>query len=238
MNSDTTTISNSLGLWLACSVMVIIMLIQSAVFMKKAWNTGPQIGLTREQMVRGLRSGAITSIGPAFSVLVALVGLIATVGSAVAWLRLSVIGAIMYEGLAASNAMSAMGVTMGDGNFTPTVLACCVWVMGLGSSGWLLVTGFFTHKLEKARIKLVGGKEALLPVFTICAILGAFGYNVAKYTIKLDRSTIAAIASAGCMILLTHISKRTNKKWIGEWALGISMVVGMFVAVIGLEGGN
>jgi len=53
--------------------------------------------------------------------------------------------------------------------------------MALGTCGWLIVSALFTHKLETVRMKIVGGKEALLPVFTICAILGAFGYNVAKY---------------------------------------------------------
>jgi len=126
LNSDTFAIANSAGLWLACSPIVIIMLIQAIIFMRKAWKTGPQIGVTKEQMKSGMRSGVITSIGPAIAVLVALVGLIATVGSAIGWMRLSVIGAIMFEGLAANNAMEAMGAAVGDGSFTPTVLACCV----------------------------------------------------------------------------------------------------------------
>ena len=233
MNSNTFAVSNSLGLWLACCPIIAVMLVQVFIFMKKAWDIGPKIGVSKEQMLRGLRSGAITSIGPAFAILVALVGLIATVGSAIAWMRLSVIGAIMFEGLAASNAMTELGEVMGDGKFTLTVLACIVWVMGLGSSGWLIVTGLFTHKLEKARMALVGGKESLLPIFTICAILGAFGYNVARYTVVLSRSSVAALAAAICMIALSHLAKSTNKKWIGEWSLGIAMVTGMFIAVIG-----
>jgi len=234
LNSETLIISNSVGLWLACSPVVIILLIQTVIFMKKAWKTGLTIGITEKQMTSGLRSGAITSIGPAIAVLVALVGLIATVGSAVAWMRLSVIGAIMFEGLAVSNALDAMGVVIGDGNFTPKVLALCIWVMAIGSSGWLLVSGLLTHKLDEARMKLVGGKESLLPVFTISALLGAFGFNVAKYVISLNRSTISAIAAALCMVSLTWISKKTHKHWIGEWSLGISMVFGMFVASIGV----
>lgn len=235
MNQETLVVANSLGLWLACCPIILVMLIQVFVFMKKAWNVGPKIGVSQEQMLRALRSSAITSIGPAVAVLVALVGLIATVGSAIAWMRLSVIGAIMFEGLAVSHSLNEMGVAMGDGNFSPSVLACIVWVMGLGSSGWLIITGLFTHKLEKARMALVGGRESLLPVFTICAILGAFSYNVAKYVVVIDRSTVAALVAALCMILLSQIEKLTKRKWIGEWALGIAMITGMFAAIINFK---
>ena len=58
----------------------------------------------------------------------------------------------------------------------------------------------------------VGGRESLLPVFTICAILGAFSYNVAKYVVVIDRSTIAALVAALCMILLSQIEKLTKRK--------------------------
>ena len=95
MNQETLVVANSLGLWLACCPIILVMLIQVFVFMRKAWNVGPKIGVSQEQMLRALRSSAITSIGPAVAVLVALVGLIATVGSAIAWMRLSVIGAII-----------------------------------------------------------------------------------------------------------------------------------------------
>ena len=76
MNQETLVVANSLGLWLACCPIILVMLIQVFVFMKKAWNVGPKIGVSQEQMIRALRSSAITSIGPAVAVLVALVELI------------------------------------------------------------------------------------------------------------------------------------------------------------------
>jgi hypothetical protein len=234
MTPEVAKIANSPGFWLVCIPMVLVMLFQSYIFMKKAWKFGVSMGIPKEKMVRGLRSGAITSIAPAFSVLIALVGLIAIVGSALAWQRLSVIGAIMYEGFAAQTALAAMGTAVGDPGYTPVAFANCVWVMALGSAGWILITALLTHKLEWLRIKAVRGKMELLPICTICAVLGAFGYQVAKHAVTVSRSTIAVVASALCMILLNYITNKTGKRWIREWSLGFAMLVGMFAATIGV----
>ncbi len=234
MTPEVAKVASSPGFWLICSPMVLIMLFQSYVFMRKAWKTGLEIGISKDQMTRGMRSAAITSIAPAFSIFIGLVGLVAIVGPALAWLRLSVIGAIMFEGLAAQTALSAMGTAVGDSGYTLTAFANIVWVMALGSCGWILFTAFFTHKFEVLRIKAVRGRMELLPVFTICAILGAFGYQVTKHAVTISRSTIAVIASALFMILLDYIANKTGKRWIKEWSLGFAMLVGMFAATIGI----
>lgn len=234
MTPEVLKVANSPGFWAICIPMVLIVLLQAYVFMKKAWKTGLEMGIPKQQMMQGLRSGAITSIAPAFSVLIALVGLIAIVGSALAWLRLSVIGAIMFEGLAAETALTALGTSVGDAGYNLTAFANIAWVMALGSCGWLLISGLFTHKLEAIRLKAVRGRTELLPVFTICAILGAFGYQVAKHAVTISRSTVAVVASALFMILLNYIANKTGKRWIKEWSLGFSMLVGMFVATVGM----
>lgn len=235
MSPEVIKISNSPGFWMVCIPMVFVGLFQAYIFMRKAWKSGLEMGISKDQMSRGLRSGAITSIAPAFSVLIALVGLIAIVGGALAWLRLSVIGAIMFEGLAAQTALTAMGTAVGDSGYTPTAFANVIWVMALGSGGWLLISGLFTDKLEFIRLKAVRGKAELLPVFTICAILGAFGYQVAKHAVTISRSTVAVVASALFMILLNYIANKTGKRWIKEWSLGFAMLIGMFMATIGMS---
>ena len=234
MTEEASKIANSFGMWAICTPMVLIMLFQAYIFMKKAWEAGQKMGLSKDKMKQGLRTAAITSIGPGFSILISLVGLIAIVGSAIGWLRLSVIGAMMFEGLAASEALGAMGTAVGDPGFDLTALANIVWVMAIASGGWILLTGLFTHKLDSIRLKIVGGKTDLLPVFTIAAVLGAFGYQVSKHALTISRSTIAVIVSALVMVLLNYISKKTGKRWIREWALGFCMLVGMFASVIGL----
>lgn len=235
MPQETAAVANSVGFWIVCAPMVIVTLLQSIIFMRKAWKAGRKMGMPAEQIKRGMRSGAITAIAPSFAVMIALVGLISMVGSALAWLRLSVIGAIMFEGLAVSEALSAMGTAVGDPGYTLPAFANVIWVMAIGSSGWLLFTGLFTHKLDGIRNKAVGGRTYLLPIISVCAVLGAFGYQAAKQAVTFSRSTIAVLVSAAVMVAITLAADKTGKRWIKDWSLGIAMICGMFAAVIGLS---
>lgn len=234
MNKDVLEIVNSAGFWCVCAPMVIITLFQAVLFMKKAWNTGQKLGMSREQMSRGIRSGAITAIAPSFSVMIALVGLISMVGSALAWLRLSVIGAIMFEGLAVNESLAEMGTAVGEQSYDISAFACIVWVMAIGSCGWLIISGLFTHKLESIRNKVVGGRTHLLPVISVCAVLGAFGYQAAKQAVTFSRCTISVFVSGIAMVIITLTADKMNQRWLKDWSLGIAMIAGTFAAIIGM----
>ena len=51
-------IANSTGMWLVCSVIIFVVIFQAAVFMRKAYKTGKEMGLSDEQMQSAMRSGA------------------------------------------------------------------------------------------------------------------------------------------------------------------------------------
>lgn len=233
MTNEVKAMTSTLGFWAVCSPMVVITLFQALLFMRKAWKTGLDIGMSKETMKRGLLSGANTAIAPAFSVMIALVGLISMVGPALAWLRLSVIGAIMFEGLAVNEALDAMGESLGG--YSPSAFACIIWVMAIGSSGWLLVSALFTHKMDSIRQKMVGNRQYLLPIISVCAGLGCYSYQVAKQVVTWSRSSISAISSIVIMVVITFIANRYKIRWLKDWSLGIAMIAGMFCAVIGMS---
>ena len=107
-----------------------------------------------------------------------------------------------------------------------------LWVMCVGSIGWLLIAGLFTPKLETFRVKLVRGRDYLLPVLSTAAVLGAFGYQVSRFVVELGPGTVAVLVSALTIVLVNLLSEKTNAKFLKEWALGIAMVTGMFGAVL------
>lgn len=94
-------IANSTGMWLVCSVIIFVVIFQAAVFMRKAYKTGKEMGLSDEQMQSAMRSGAISTVGPSLAVVVAMISLIVSLGAPFAWMRLSVVGSIPFELMAA-----------------------------------------------------------------------------------------------------------------------------------------
>ena len=62
--------ANSPLLWIACIPAVVLVIVQAFMFAKRAWVTGPKIGVTKHQMVEGARSAAIASLGPSLVIVI------------------------------------------------------------------------------------------------------------------------------------------------------------------------
>nr|WP_231587858.1 DUF5058 family protein [Halostagnicola sp. A56] len=189
------------------------------------------MGLSDEQLKTGLKTGVISAVGPAIAVLAAMLALIAVVGGPVAWMRLSVIGSVAFELPAAELGVSQLGFGFGEDGITETAFATAVWTMTLGGIGWLVVAAFGTPHMEKARRKIVGGRETLLPIVTAGAMLGAFAYFVSGEVTAGAPETGSVAVGGLVMLSLLKIADENDVQWIREWALGTSMAVGLVVGM-------
>ena len=84
--------ANSLFMWISCIPAVALVFFQAYIFMKRAWKTGPQMGVTKEQMKEAAKSSLVASIGPSIVIVTGMVSLLASVGGPLAWMRLAFIG--------------------------------------------------------------------------------------------------------------------------------------------------
>ena len=119
-----------------------------------------------------IKSSAISSIGPSIVILVTMISLIVSMGAPVSWMRLSFIGSVNYEAMAAGFGAQAMGATLE--NLTPVAFACGVWTMICGSLGWLIFTLLFTDKMDKVNHLMSKGNSKMVPIISAGAMLGAF----------------------------------------------------------------
>ena len=106
---DALQIANSLPMWIACGLAVGLVVVQAAVFAKNAWSAGKKMGITEKQMKSAVKSSAITSIGPSIVILSGMLSLLISVGGPMAWMRLSLIGSVMFESIAAGIGTSSVG---------------------------------------------------------------------------------------------------------------------------------
>ncbi len=160
-----------------------------------------------------------------------MIAMMAVIGGPFTWLRLSFIGAAPTELTASTIGAKAMGVEFGSPpEYDVTAFASSVWTMTLNGCGWLLFCGLFTHKLDKLQDKIAGGDTALMGQICGAAILGTASYLVMSNSkAGIDRF-VAALVSAIVMIILDKVSEKAPK--LKEYNLGISMLIGMFVAVL------
>ena len=108
-----TEICNAVWMYLWVGALLLAVILQCLVFMKKAWKHALELGLRPEQIKKGLTTGITISIMPTLPVLLVLLSLMPLLGVPLPWLRLSIIGSAYYETYAAT---TAIGVVLGRNN--------------------------------------------------------------------------------------------------------------------------
>lgn len=229
---DAMKIANGLPMWIACGIPVVLVLVQALVFARNAWKAGNKIGLTEEQMKRAVRSSATTSIGPSIVILSGMLSLLITVGAPMAWMRLSLIGSVMFESIAAGFGTSSVGVQLGADPMTPLALDMAVWTMILGSIGWIVFATISANRMDKVQHKISGGDPAKLMAISTAAIIGAFSSMSASHLIKLNKYSLACVLGAVFMAVLLKLSESEKMKWLKEWNLTISILAAMVITAL------
>ena len=223
-------VSNSPILWLLCGVTVLVSAIQTILYMRECSKMTKEAKIDPAIPKQAFRVGMISAIGPALGVFIVMIGLMASIGGPMAWMRLSIIGAAATELSAANIGADACGVALGSEQYTLICLAVSWFTMALNGAGWLLFTGVATPSLEVLRNKISGGDMKWLVVLSGACSLGIFGYLNSGEILKGVGNSLAVLVGAVSMVAVV---KTVCKKYpkLMEYALGIAMIIGMIAAV-------
>ena len=150
-----------IGLYLIAGAVILFVLAQSVFFLVKAYKQGKVLGLDKSKLRNAITSSALFTVPSALSVLATVIALAPALGLVIPWVRLSVIGNLMYETTAAEAAMEAFGhqgsiaVAVTD----KTVYAGVAWVMTLGICFSLVILPFVAKPLHKKLLSAGSKKE-------------------------------------------------------------------------------
>ena len=232
---------NSPALFLLAGVIVLVVLAQSVFFLRKAWRRAKELGIGEEQLRRIARTAAIFTIAPAVAIVISVITLSKDLGLPLPWLRLSVVGNLSYETIAATNAENAMGLTFGTVTgltATQYVTIASVMTLSIMVGIWLvpligkrLLTGVIN--LERRDKKWADifqssmfiGMISAFVGYVFCDVAGVF-HGDTSGLIPVCVFFVAALGMALCGLLL----KKTGKRWVADYALPISLIVGMAAA--------
>ena len=229
---DAMKIANSIPMWLARALPVAFVILQAVLFARGAYKSGKKLGLNDKQMKKAMKSSAVTSIGPSIVVLSAMLSLLVSVGGPIGWMRLSMIGSVMFESIAAGFGTASVGVQLGADTLTPLALDMAVWTMILGSIGWIIFATISASRMDKVQHKISGGDPAKLMAISSAAIIGAFSSMSSSHLIKLNKNSVACVLGAVFMAILLTISEKKNIKWLKEWNLTISILAAMIITAV------
>jgi hypothetical protein len=230
MGDNYLSIANSWGMWLASAAIIVVVFFQAIRISTIAFRAGKEIGMTKKQLLSAFRTGITTAIVPSIAVLLGLAVMIPKLGLPFPWMRLSVIGSVSYELMAAGIGAGAVVKDGLAGNMNGIAFSCAVWAMSIGCIFNLIMVAFFTPHIMKLKDKIAGGDEGWLKVMTAAAFFGAVGYMVAQPIVKGHAPLVALIGGFVSMVLVGAVITVGKQNWLKEWALALAIIGGMAAA--------
>ena len=223
-------------LFLIAGIVILFVLIQSVFFLVRALRRARELGMEKQKLRKIMISVSIFTVAPAISILVGVLALAKNFGVALPWLRLSIIGSLSYETIAAETTLKQLGGLLDASGFV-TVL----FVMTFGIAMGLVLTPILTRRIQKGLKGLEKRDKKWSEIFNNAMFLGmisAFlGYVFCDFSNVFSGDTSALIpvlvmaSSALIMVICGIAAKLPKMKWMLDYALPFSLLGGMAMAI-------
>ena len=229
-------------LFVLVGVIILAVLGQSVFFLVKAWRRGIAIGMGKDKLKKIAVTAAVFTIAPAIAIVISVITLAKDLGIPLPWLRLSVVGSLSYETIAASNAEGAMGLVFGQVSaLTATQYVTIAAVMTLSIMVGIWLVPVVCRRMQYGMLKLENRDKKwaeLLSASMFIGMISAFlGYVFCDVSSVFHGDltglipVLVMLLSALVMALAGILVKKTKWRWISDYALPISLIVGMAGAI-------
>lgn len=231
MNQELMSLANDPMVWVMCSIIVVVAIIQSVLYTKISNKAAKTIQMDVNVCKKAFKTGLITAIGPSIGVFIVMVGMMSVIGGPMSWQRLSVIGSAPLELSNAQVGAQVAGQTFGGADYGVKGLVLSWLTLALGTQGWIWFVILFGHKLGKVREKIGGNDTKWLILLSTAAMVGVFGKLC---TDKMVAGGGPLVAGASGIIIMMLINKFVVPKFpvIKEYAVGITMLIAMVFASV------
>ena len=234
-------------LFVLAGILIAVVLAQSVFFLVKALKRSKALGMDQTKIRKTIKTAAIFTVAPAVAIVISVITLSKKLGLPLPWLRLSVIGSMSYETVAANNALSAMGQSLGSGvalTAQQYVNVLAVMTISIMMGIWLVPA--IGKKLQSGMTSLGKRDAKWADIFSnslfigmIAAFLGFVFCDISRlwtpseeYTATSGLVPVAVmLVSAVVMVVCGLLMKKPKFKWLGEYALPLSLIVGMASAI-------
>lgn len=233
-------------LFVLAGVLVAVVLGQSVYFLLKALRRSRELGMDQTKIKKTIKTAAVFTIAPAVSIVISVIALSKSLGLPLPWLRLSVVGSLSYEAIAAENAVSAMGLSLGKIDALSAqqyVNVTLVMTISILVGIWLvpvigkkLLGGM--SSLSKRDAKWAEIFQNAMFIGMIAAFLGFVFCDFSRLWVPGDYSPTSGLVpvavmavSALVMVACGLLMRKPKLKWLSDYALPISLVLGMIAAI-------
>ncbi len=205
-----------------------------AVMLKMAWGRCLELGISKQKIKDVIKSSVLFSIVPSISIVIGLFSLAAVLGVPWPWFRLSVVGSVSYELMAADMAATGAGyesigaLAAADNG---SIAGAIMFVMSIGIMFGIVTCTIFGKKIQTSMASFREKNGAWGALATGCFTLAMLVVFLPVQVFKGPVFTLTLITSA--LITLAHniIIKKTGWTWLSNFVLADSLVLAMVASV-------
>lgn len=218
---------------------------QALFFLRRAWRHGRELGIPTEKLRSTVTSSILFTIAPSLAIAATVLALAGSLGVALPWIRLSIIGNLTYETTAAQAAMEGIGLPGGisEAVTDPRAFSAIAWVMTIGSIFPLVLLPLLLKKIQSKIGNAAGKKARWTDLMSAAAFLGLIAAFVARAIAGQGDparlgdgagpiSLLTLLAAIAAMLLLELLIRRKGWKFLAPFAMPASMFFAMGVAVL------
>ena len=220
---------NSPILFVLAGIIIFAVLAQSVFFLVRAVRRSKEIGMDQQKLRKTMITAGVITLSK-------------DLGLPLPWLRLSVVGSLSYETIAATNAESAMGLVFGQvSSLTASQYVTIAWVMTISIMLGIWLVPLIGKKLQGGMSRIENRDKRWGDILSSALFIGmiaAFlGYVFCDFGTIFhgDPSGLipvcVMVVSAVIMALCGLIMKKTGWHWVGDYALPMSLILGMASAI-------
>ncbi len=228
-------------IFLLSGILVAAVLLQSIYFLIKALRRAKALEMNTAKIKKLIISAATFTVAPAIAIVISVMTLSKDLGVALPWMRLSVVGSLSYETIAASNAVSAMGLEFGSATLNASQFVTVVIVMTVSIMVGIWLVPLVAKKMQSGMINMEKRDKKWSEIFTNAMFIGmisAFVGFVFCDVLLLTKGDftglipVCVMAVSMVVMLLSGLLVKVLKwQWISDYALPISLVLGMASAI-------
>ncbi len=215
-------------LWILVEVGLATICLFCGMFYKKTKARALELGISNDTLKAINKSTLALTIVPSLSIVIGLIVLSQAIGTPWAQFRLSVVGAVTYELIAAQMATAALGfaemtqAAASDG----ATFGAVMFVMSIGIIAGIVTMTIFGKSIINgtAKIGKAGGFGNIANGCFMLAMMCVF------LPIQATTNMINIFVMATAMLvafLIGVIQKKTGAKWLGDFSMAFILIIGM-----------
>ena len=239
-------------LYILAGLLIAVVLAQSVFFLIKALRRSKELGMDQVKIRKTIITAAVFTIAPAVAIVISVFALSKSLGIPLPWLRLSVVGSMSYEAIAANNAVEGGLAAITQMTAQQYINIALVMTISILVGIWLvpvlckkLLSGM--EGLSKRDAKWADIFSNAMFIGMIAAFLGFVFCDVSRLwtaengvvsvTVKEVTATsgltpvTVMITSAITMAICGLLMKKLKWRWLNDYAMPISLVAGMAAAI-------